>query len=137
MEYCNHLFVAYAENPVFIRLLGENVSSLMFSRVFLHKSRVGKKIAMRPRPHKENYPAHLPPPGGPFFVIFCLVCLLGGSFLGYVPMDGLLHTFALTKRLGKQANIARARNVKLYFRLFRCANPLLCQCKVVNVVRNN
>ena len=90
---------------------------------------------MRPRAHKENYPAHLPPPEA-HFCFFCLVCLLGGSFLGCVPVDGLLHTFALTKRLGKQANIARARDVKLYFRLFRYANPL-CHCKVVNVVRNN
>ena len=39
------------------------------------------------------------------------------------PVDGLLHTLALTKRLGKQANIARARDVKLYSRLFRYVNP--------------
>ena len=57
--------------------------------------------------------------------------MLGGSFLGCAPVDGLLHTLALTKRLSKQANIARARDVNLYFRLFRYVNPC------ANVVRNN
>ena len=38
-------------------------------------------------------------------------------------MDGLLHTLASIKRLGKQASIARARDVNLYFRLLRYVNP--------------
>ena len=54
---------------------------------------------------------------------FYFVSMLGGSLLGSAPVDGLLHTLALTKGLGKKANIARARDVKLYFRLFRCVNP--------------
>ena len=58
VETCphHHLFVAYAtqktiaEYTDFIRLLGKNlVSSLTFSRVFLHTTRLGKKIAMRPQ----------------------------------------------------------------------------------------
>ena len=46
-------FVAYAtpktfaENPVFMRLLGKNLSSLIFSRVFLPTTRAGLKFAMR------------------------------------------------------------------------------------------
>ena len=48
MECYNHLFVAYAtpkknaESPVFIRLLGKKLSSLLFLRVFLHTNRVGQ-----------------------------------------------------------------------------------------------
>ena len=53
---------------------------------------------------------------------FYFVSLLGGSFLGCAPVDGLLHTLALTKRLGKEAKYPRARDVKLYFR-FRYVNP--------------
>ena len=68
-----------------------------------------------------------------FFIYF--VCSLGGLFLGCAPVDGLLHTLALTKRLGKQANMARARDVKLYFRLFRYVSPCV-NAKVVNVGRN-
>ena len=55
MKYYNHLFVAYAtpkqiaESPVFSRLLGKNLSSLIFSRVLLHTTLVGQKIAMRPQ----------------------------------------------------------------------------------------
>ena len=53
-------------------------------------------------------------------------------------MEDLLYTLALTKRLGKQGNIARAPDVKLYFRLFIVKVwKSLRQCKVVNVVRNN
>ena len=51
-------------------------------------------------------------------------------------MYGLLHTLALTKRLGKQAKIARARDVKLYFRLFRYVNHCV-NARWSNVVRNN
>ena len=42
MEYYNHLFVAHAtpkqiaDDPVFVRLLGKNMSSLKFSLAFLH-----------------------------------------------------------------------------------------------------
>ena len=56
------------------------------------------------------------------FVLFYFVQLLG-SFLDCAPVDGLLHTLALTEKLGKQAKIARARDAKLYFRLFRYVNP--------------
>ena len=43
-----------------------------------------------------------------------LLCLLAWWFVsGCSAMDDLLYTLALTKRLGKQANIARARDVKL------------------------
>ena len=74
---------------------------------------------LRPPPHPPD--AHKKGFG---FVVFCgFVCLLSGSFLGCAPMDGVLHNLALTKRLGKQDNIARARDVKLYFRLFRYVNP--------------
>ena len=60
MEYYSHLFVAYAtakknaENTVFIRLLGRNLSSLIHSRVFLRTTRVGQKIAMRPQFAQKN-----------------------------------------------------------------------------------
>ena len=69
-----------------------------------------------------------PPPRGPKIVLFRdlffhFVSLLGGSFLGCALVNGLPHTLALTKRLGKQANIARARDVKLYFGLFMYVNP--------------
>ena len=53
MEYHNHLFVAcattkkIAENPDFIRLLGKNLSSLLFSRVFLHNTSVGQTFKIR------------------------------------------------------------------------------------------
>ena len=91
-------------------------------------------ICVVARAHKGSYLAHLlSPPAlrGPkhFFFKFYFFCgLLGGSILGCVPVDGLLHTLALTKRLDKQANIARARNVELYFRLFRYVNPCVNAC---------
>ena len=86
------------------------------------------RVAMTARAHKESYPAHLhlpPPPYSEapkvflsrfFFYVFSLP---GGWILSCALVDGLLHALALTKRLGKQANSARARNVKLYFTLFR------------------
>ena len=92
------------------------------------------KIENRPDPraHKEGYAAHLPPPTplqGPqkhffqdFVFIYC-VCLLGGSFVVCAPVDGSLLFLALTNGLGKHGNIARASDVKLYFRLFRYVNP--------------
>ena len=58
MEYYNHLLVAYAtrkqiaEKPVFIHLLGKYMSSLIFSRVFLHATRIGQKFAMHRNSHK-------------------------------------------------------------------------------------
>ena len=53
-----HLFVAYAahvekkslKNPIPFAYLVRNLSSLIFSRVFLHTNRVGQKVAMRPQP---------------------------------------------------------------------------------------
>ena len=86
------------------------------------------------RAHKEGYPANLTPPPSPseahfFFFqrwfVFYSVFLLGGSFLGCAPVDGLLHTLEVTKRLVKRANIAKTRDVKLYFRLFRYVNPFV------------
>ena len=71
-----------------------------------------------------SYAAHLHPL--PHFILsfflFNFISLLGGSFLLCTPLDGSRHTLALTKTLGKQANIARARYVKPYFRLFRYVN---------------
>ena len=55
MKHYNHLFVAYptseknAENPNFIRLLGKSLSSLIFSGVCLHTTRVGQTSAPRPK----------------------------------------------------------------------------------------
>ena len=106
----------------------------------LRKTTVKQEIIKRvgTRSHKESFPAHLPPPHPPEPIFFSgFVCFFGGSFLGRVPMNGLLHTPALSKRLGKQANTARATDVKLlYFRLFRYVNPFV-NARVVNVVRNN
>ena len=75
------------------------------------------------RAHKESYPAPPRPPPRPLFFVVFWLWSLGGSFLGCAPVDGLLHILALTKRLGKQANTARARDVKLNFTLFRYVNP--------------
>ena len=74
---------------------------------------------MKVIPH--TYPFEAPKNNFSTF-FFAFVCLLG-SFLGCAPVDGLPHTLGLTKRLGKQANVARARDVKLYFRFFRYVNP--------------
>ena len=59
------------------------------------------KMDSSERAHKESYSAHLPPPHPPKPISssFYFVCLLG-SFFGCAPMDGLLHTLALTKKLG-------------------------------------
>ena len=51
------------------------------------------------------------------------VSVIGKSFLGRALVDRLPYTIALTKRLDKQANIARARYVKMIFGLLRYANP--------------
>ena len=83
-------------------------------------------LVLPARAHKESYPAHLPPRGpNIFFSIFSFffVCFLAWFVSWLCPCGWFTAHFALTKRLGKQANIARARDVKLYFRLFRYVNP--------------
>ena len=105
---------------------------LIISNVVSFSHHPSVVLSVDPRTHKEGYPARLDPPPPPFeaqkniffnIVIFYFLSLLGGSFLGCAPGDGLLHTVALTKRVGKEANILRARDVKLHFRLFRYVYP--------------